>query len=255
MHLRAFIAVLAVLTVAVLVLVVATGSDGPAAEQRVTLPQEKKAVRIEGRLARRPGDEGAMIGAMREWIQAGAERLGKIDFRGGQAIPSVVSEDYEAGLRAWDDYLRQTGGKATANQAEMAGGTLFQLVEIGSTDPHVAAANAADAVRAQKIVCGLEPNLLTLSNLAIYHYFNGEYAAGDAVGKRAAQHVAKGRRASVFIQLRGYQERGEKFVARVKRGLETLRETGEKELDRPIKGYGSAAGINGYEPGTGPGSS
>lgn len=94
-----------------------------------------------------------------------------------------------------------------------------------------------------------------LSNLATYEYFNGEFAAGDRAAKAAAAEVTEPgdlEPRDVIGQLNEYKERGEKFVARVKRGAEELEETGEEELENPIKGYGAPAGINGYEPGTGP---
>jgi hypothetical protein len=252
MPLRAFIAALALLIGGALLWVITAGSDEPSSAQRATSAQEKQAVQLERQLSKDPTDQVLLAAAMRAWIGAGAERLITIDTRSGEPIPDAVTEDYEAGLQAWNRYLKQTDGEASAEMAEMAGATFFQLVEIGSTDPRAVTANAAGAVRAEKIACKHEPNLLSLSELAAFQYFNGEYAAGDKAGKRAARYVVKSRRKAVFIQLNSAQERGEKFVARVKRGLKTLEETGEEELDTPIKGYGWAAGINGYEPGTEP---
>lgn len=252
MHLRALIAALAVLIGAALVFVIAQGSDDQAARERVTSLQEKRAVRVEARLARHPTDKGRLLGTMEAWIQAGSEQLKGIDARAGQPVPSVVTEDYEAGLRAWERYLTQAGASTDTDAASMAAGTFYQLVEIGSADPERAMANAAGAVRAMAIVVKHDPNLLTLSNLALYRYFNGEYAAGDMAGRRAALDVPKSNRRSVLVQLAEQQERGEKFVARVQQGARELRETGKEELAEPIKGYGTPAGINGYEPGTAP---
>lgn len=247
---RAFIAVLALVAAAVLLWVVTAGSDDPSAAERATSPGERNAVKIERRLAKDPGDETLLIVAMKTWIEAGGDRLSKIDTRGGEPVPEAVVEDYEAGLRAWNDYLDQAGDKASPDLAEMAAGTSFQLVEIGSRDPDEATANVDSALKAEKIVCKHDPNLLTLSNLAVYQYFNGENAAARAVTQRAAKYAVKAYRAAVFIQLNSARKRAERFIARVERGLRALEETGEEELDAPIKGYGWAAGLNGYEPGT-----
>lgn len=252
MHVRAIAALIALAIAGAAVWVVTASSDGPGSAKRATSSAEKQAVRIEKQLNEDPANKALLLSAMETWIEAGAERLGKIDTRAGESVPASVAEDYEAGLQAWDRYLRQTDGEANAAVAAMASGTLFQLVEIGSTDPQKATTNAAAAVRAQKIACTHDPNLLTLSELAAYQYFNGENAAGERSGKRAAPHVVKSRRTAVFIQLKSARERGERFVARVKRGFKTLEETGKRELDAPIKGYGWAAGLNGYEPGTEP---
>jgi hypothetical protein len=237
----------------ILLWLIAAGSDNPH-RARVTSAQEKRASFLE-RGSAKENNEKMLVRTMRAWIQAGAARLQEVDAR-TDPIPAAVSEDYEAGLRAWRSYLVQTGNEASYDLAELAGSTFFQLVEIGSTDPDKATANAAGAVRAQKIICRHTADLLTLSNLASYEYFNGEYSAGDRAARRAAADIVGeggdfGPR-DVIAQLNEYKERGEKFTARLKRGFETLEESGDDELGYAIKGYGSHAGLNGYEPGTAP---
>lgn len=252
---RFLIAAAALLIASGIVWAIAGGSDGPSASERVTSPLEKRAVRIEKKAAADPQNEALKAAAMRTWIRAGGNELETIDPR-TQPIPEAVVPDYEAGLRLWTDHLKQTGGKPTTRLAEIAGVVYFQLVEIGSRDPRQATANAAGAARAQAIVGRREPSLYTLSDLATYLYFAGENAAGDRAADGAVADAARtGAGAkSARIQLDEFKERGEKFVGRVRRGLQTLEETGEDELETPIKGYGTPAGLNGYEPGTGPSS-
>jgi hypothetical protein len=253
MHPRVFAAIAVLVIVAALILVISASSDEQTTA-RATSPQEKTAVRLEGQLAKQPDDEKLLLRTAKAWVRAGAERLEAINPR-IDPIPPAVKEDYEAGLGAWERYLRQTGGEASREASEMAGATYFQLVELGSTDPSKATANASGALRAEEIACKHEPILFTLSDLAIYHYFNGESAAGDKAAREAAASVSENdaiEPQEVIEQLDEYKERGEKFAARVKRGSETLEESGEDELDYVIKGYGAPAGLNGYEPGTGP---
>lgn len=257
MHFRGLAAALALLIGGTLVWVVATGPDDQSTDEPPTSLGERQAVRVEKQLAKNPDDEKLLLRTMRVWIQAGADRLEAIDtFTKPIPVPAAVREDYEAGLRAWNEYLDQTGDEAGRDVAQTAAVTYFQLVEIGSRSPREATANAAGAVRAQRIVCRHDPLLYTLSNLASYQYFNGEYAAGDRAAREAAAEVrgvgAAIKPREVIEELNEYKELGERFVARVKRGFKTLEETGEEELETPIKGYGSPAGLNGYEPGTGP---
>lgn len=254
---RAIAAILALVVGAALFSAIRAGSDDPGVGQRATSPHEKRAARIEKRLSLHPGDEKLLLATMYAWIGAGSEKLEQIDTR-TDPIPRSAAEDYRAGLRAWNEYLRQTGGKAGAHVAVYAGEAFFAMVEIGSTDPEEAKADAAGSARALRIACKHQGDLYNLSNLAIHEYFNDEFAAGDRAARRAAEKapeesVLKPR--EVIAQLNEYKERGEKFVARVKRGFKTLEETGEDALETPIKGYGAPSGINGYEPGTGPGSS
>jgi hypothetical protein len=250
---RASFAALALVISGAILWVATTGSDNPNAKARATSPLEKKAVKIEEQVAADPQNEKLLITAIRTRIRAGADKLEAIEPR-TQPIPGAVPEDYKAGLRAWTHYLKRTDGEATARLAETISVTYFQLVEIGSSRPAEATANAAGAVRAQKIVCVHAPSLYTFSNLATYRYFNGEYATGDKAAREAVADASEAgwNVRDVVSQLNEYKERGEKFVARVKRGFESLEETGEDELETPIKGYGAPAGLNGYEPGTGP---
>lgn len=160
-------------------------------------------------------------------------------------MPVFTNESADGPLETWNRYLQQTDGEAGANIAELAGETFFKLVEIGTTNPSEAAANAAGAARALRIAGRQRPTLYTLSNLAVYEYFNGEYAAGDRAAMGAAEDIAKAQSKGVIAQLDEYRERSETFVRQVRRGARKLRESGEEELSSPIKGYGSPAGING----------
>jgi hypothetical protein len=251
---RAFIAVLALVVAGALVWAITAGSDSPSTSQRVATSLEKKAVRVEKRLAKNPDDEKLLLATMHAWITAGSSWFENFN-PAEQPIPSTVPADYRAGMRAWDRYLSQTGGEASVDNAEYAGAAFFSLVEIGSTDPSEAEANAAGAARALRIACRHERNLYNLSNLATYEYFNGEIAVGNEAAKQAAGDTSEAgvKSSEVIGQLSEFRERGEKFVARVKRGKEELQESGDEELETPIKGYGAPAGINGYEPGTGHG--
>ena len=219
------------------------GGDGRGS-QRVPTHAERQAERQEAHLAKSPEDEQALLAVTRAWIEAGDTKLNETDTT-TQPVPSAVAKDFRAGIRAWNRYLRQTGGKAGADIAELAGATFFSLVEIGSSDPGEAEANAAGAVRALRIAGRQRPTLYTLSNLAAYEYFDGENAAGDRAARRAAAGTTKAEARGVIEQLDEYRERGEAFVRQVKAGKEKLRESGEEELSAPIKGYGSRAGING----------
>ena len=248
-------AILAVVGGAALLSVGPFDGDDTGPSRPPATPLEKKAERVEQQSNKSPRDEELLLLTARRWIEAGNDRLNKIEFR-QNPIPSVVPDDLKRGLEAWRKYLAATGGESPAHMAELAGYTYFQLVEIGSTDPAEAEANAAGAARALRIAAKKKHTLSTLSLLAINEYFNGGLAAGDRAARTAAATVKGGRDAiesrDVLEQLNEYKERGEKFVARVKKGFETLEESGEEELETPIKGYGAPAGINGYEPGTGP---
>lgn len=228
-----------------------TGDSTPGAAVPLS-SLEKQAERVEKQLEKSPEDSKLLLAATKAWIQAGNGRLGELETR-TQSNLIPVAADFEAGMQVWNRYLQQTDGEAGANIAQLAGDASFKLVEIGSTDPGEAAENAGEAVRAQQIAVKSHPIFFTISHLACFEYFTGEFAAGERAAKLAvAMTGGKTAAKGVRQQLDEYRERGEKFVARVKRGAKELEESGEEELEAPIKGYGSPAGVNGYEPGTGP---
>jgi len=256
MRRRAFIATMALAIGAAIVWTIAAGSEDSAPGERATSSSEREAVRLEARLAGRPDDEKLMLRTMHAWLGAGSERFMELDFSTKPIdVPESIADDYRAGLRIWNRYLTQTGGEASRDEAESAGSVFFSLVEIGSRVPGEAEADAAGAARALRIACRHGGNLFNLSNLASYSYFNGEFAAGDRAAREAAADIAEPggiEPRDVIGQLDEYRERAEKFRARLKRGAEELAESGEEELEAPIKGYGAPAGINGYEPGAAP---
>jgi hypothetical protein len=204
---------------------------------------EKKADRIERRLARNPEDRKLLLATMEAWIEAGNDRLSKID-TATQPIPSAVAEDFRVGLRTWNPFLRQTGGEASVSTAELAGGTYFKLLEIGSPDLGEIESNAAEAARALRIAGKHSPNLFTLSNVAVYEYFNGEFAAGDKAAKGAAADVTGAEVKGVREQLDEYRERGERFRDQLRRAADQLRQSGQEQLEEPLKAFASSTGIN-----------
>lgn len=245
-HLRGVLLLLLAAVAISLLSLTAFDPTSGGSSRRLTSPLERRAEKLEGQLAESPGARRLLRATTKAWIGAGNDRLGRADTR-TKPIPSAVGRDFRSGLRAWNRYLRETRGEAGADLAELAGDTFFKLVEIGSTNPEVAKANAAGAARALRIAGRHRPTLYTLSNLAIYEYFIGRYPAGNRAGAEAA---AAGNRADakvVWEQLAEYRERAEEFIGTVRSGEAALARSGKDELAAPIKGYGSPAGINGPE--------
>jgi hypothetical protein len=179
---------------------------------------------------------------MQAWLAAGHERLS--NFGSDKPIPRVVYDDLRKGLITWNRYLREADGEASSDLAGLASSSYFELVEIGSRRLDEIKANVAGAAKAQQIVVSHSADLYTLSNLAVYHYFNGEFAAGDDAAKYAAADAQVNVKA-VVQQLREYRKRGQRFRRDIARAAKELRRSGGDELHSRVKGYGSPAGING----------
>jgi hypothetical protein len=228
-----------------------SGSDAavdPGSEHAPLTPGERKAEAVERRLAESPNNAKLLRTAMFSWIEAGGEQISKAGHIGRPFPSAAVQRDFKAGLRAWNGYLRQTGGEADVNTAEAAGVTFFRLMELGSRNLAEIETNAADAARALRIAGRHRQSLFTLSNVAVYEYYNGEFAAGDRAGAGAAADVPKGDRPGVFENLHEYRENAEYFRGQLRRAAQELRETGAEELKEPLKAFASTADLNQEEP-------
>lgn len=239
-------------------LLVAKPFDGESSSQpsRPASPpptaEERKAEAIERRLADAPSNEKLLQAATQAWVNAGNERLSKARFArlpsGHVTIPAVINQDYRAGLRAWNRYLRATRGDAGVNLAETAGETYFVLMEIGSRDPAQLEADAAGAAQALRIAGRHRPDFFTLSNVAVFEYYNGEFAAGDIAARGAAADAPPATAKEALVELREYRELGQTFRWLLRQGARELRETGESLLKEPIKAYRTQAYLNQEEP-------
>lgn len=247
--------ILALLLAGVLVLIVQPfdGSD-PGASPLPPTQLEKKAERVEGELAKSPENPMLQLASMRAWLGAGYDRVSRAR-NATQPIPSsAIAEDFKAGLRAWKAYLRQTGGEANVDNAEFAGGAYVTLLELGSADVAEIESNTAEAARALRIAGRHRPNLYTLSNVAVYEYLNGEYADGNKAARQAAAIFEEPARAAIVTeQLNAYRERAETFRGLLRKAAAELRESGNEELEEPLKAYVASGGLNEEDPTPRPG--
>jgi hypothetical protein len=237
----------------VLVVVLGQSKGQPQAKSRPLSSEERGAEKLERRLARSPGNHRLQLAAMEAWVEAGAQRLFHRNVE-SERIPVGVRQDFEAGMRIWDRYLEQVGGKADIDTAEIASSISLELAEIGSRDPADLEADVARAARAVQIAGRHRPTLFTLSNVAVYSYFNGEYARGDVAAKGAAEtFMAKRRQDIVYEQLDSSREWAKVFRRLLAHANAELEESGDELLEEPLKAYTSEAGINKDEPTAGGG--
>jgi hypothetical protein len=226
-------------------LILALGGGGEASPDRRPLsPRERKAERIERRSAAKPGDLKLQLAAIETWIEAGSDRLGKIDVE-VEEIPAAVREDFEAGMRIWGRYRDRLKSKADADIIELAGEVSFELAEIGSRDLGKIEADVARAADALRIVGRYRPTLYTLSNVAVFAFFNGEFARGNVAGRAAAAGFKKrSRRKIVTEQIDYYRENAKVFRRILDQAASELRESGDDLLEKPLKLYSGRTGLN-----------
>ncbi len=200
---------------------------------------DEQVERVEGRLAKNPNDEQLLLTLTRAQISAGSAKLETNSETGALIFPPAAHDDYEAAAESWSRYLKRVGDEASPTAAQLVAGTFFQLAEGGSSSLGELEENLARAVKAQTIAAERQPSLGSLSTLAIYHYFHGEFAGGDRAMKQAAAKApTKAEAKSVEKQLDEYRKRAEKFQKSAKQIAKQQQQTGKEALQSPFGGLG-----------------
>jgi len=203
---------------------------------------EEQAERIEGRLAKDPNNEQLLLALARARISSGNAQA---EFASETATPTVGPEarkELDAGYEAWTRYLKQAK-EPSPTAAQLVGGTFFKLAESANSVLE-AEENVARATKAQRVAAEQSPSVGSLSTLAIYQFYNGEYAGGDRTVKKAAAQVpSKAEVKNVEKQLAEFRKRSKAFAKQKKELAKVQKEVGKEQLKNPL-------GLGGASPGS-----
>lgn len=211
-------------------------SSGSSASQVL----DEQAERIEKRLAKTPDDEQLLLALTRARIGAGNAQLEGTSETEVPVVTVGAREDFEAASRAWNRYLKQVGDEPSATAAQLVASTFFQMAESGSTSLGEIKANVEKAAAAQRIAAAEQPSLGSLSNLAIYEYFSGNFAAGDKATKQvAAKAPSKAEAKNIEKQLAEYRKRAAQFQKGAKQAAKQEQKASKEALQNPFGGIGA----------------
>lgn len=202
----------------------------------------EQAERIEQRLVKDPTDEQLLLALTRAHINAGNAQIETVSETEVPTISVEAKEDFEAGSEAWNRYVKQAEDPSPT-VAQLVAGTYFRLAEAGSTTLGEVKENVVTAAKAQGIAAEQQPSLGSLSTLAIYQYFAGDFAAGDKSTKQAeALASSKTEAKSIEKQLGEYRERAAKFQKGAKQAAKQEQQAGKESLQNPFGGLGGTPG-------------
>lgn len=195
----------------------------------------EQAERIEGRLAKDPTNEQILLALTRARINAGNSQIETVSETEVPTVSVEAKKDFEAASEAWGRYLKNAE-EPSATAAQLVGATLFRLAEASTSVPE-AAEYIAKGTKAQQIAAEQAPSVGSLSTLAIYQYFNTEYAAGDKTAKQAAAKApTKAEAKSIEKQLAEYREQSKAFAKQKKEAAKVESEAGKESLQNPFSG-------------------
>ena len=243
---RVVYAVLALLMGASLFLVVGPfnlgelgGSGGSSNASEVL---EDRAERIEDRLKASSEDEDLWLALSRTRINAGNALVETNPQTGLPVVTAESRTQFEAGITAWRRYLEQTK-EPNPVAASLIAGTYFSLAE-NSTSFEEVEGYVDGAAEAQALAAEARPSVGSLSSLAIYEYFTGDFAAGDEASRKAqAQVSSKAERKAVVRQLAPYRKNAERFDKQGKEFEKTQQAGGGKEAFENALGGLSGTGL------------
>jgi hypothetical protein len=198
-------------------------------------PYEEEAERIEERLEKDPDNPQFLLSLTRSQINAGNAEAQKEP--NGEVIltPDSVRAFQEAD-QTWTEYLEATDEPNVALAALVAP-MMLSLAELATAYPQ-ADQRISAAVEAQKIVAEDRPSVNSLSTLAFYTYFTGDFAAAErarAEAKKLAK--VKTERDAVDETLDEYEKNATRYVAAKKQAEKAEKASGGKapeSLENPL---------------------
>lgn len=201
----------------------------------------EQAERTEQKLHREPENEQLLIALSRARINA-ANALTEVSSETGATTYTAEGRrELELGIEAWNTYLKQTK-EPKASLALVASRGYFGLAE-SSRGLEEAIENVEGAARAQRVAAEAQPSIGTLTTLAIYEYYAGDFAAGDKAVKEAeAKTTSKAEAKEIGKQMSEYRKRGKAFEAQKKEIAKQEKAQGKERLQNPLGGLSGSTG-------------
>lgn len=202
---------------------------------------DEQAERIERRLVKDPTSEALLLSLARTRISAGNARIERDPTTGTQSTPPEARAEYARGMRSWNRYLARAGSKASPTAALLVAGTYFSLAQSAPTGAQIES-NVKKAAATQRIVAEKLPNVGSLSTLAIYEYFSGDFAAGDSAAKQAERRApTKMEAKSIEKQMVEYRKKGKEYEKQKAQVAKAERTRGKEALKNPLGGLGGGS--------------
>jgi hypothetical protein len=204
---------------------------------------QEQVQRIEERLRQEPKSEALLLSLTRAHILAGAA-LSETNPETGLPTPTPEAlREYAAALESWSGYLKQTD-RPNPTAASSVAKTYITLAEF-SASTEEATANIEKAAKAQRIAAEAQPSLGSLSLLATYEYFAGNYGGGDKAGAEAAKKTTKTEAKEVKKKLVATRIRAKQYEKEVVEFEKKQGEAGKEALKNPFGGLGSSPTLGG----------
>lgn len=202
---------------------------------------QEQAERTEHKLRREPENETLLLALTRERISA-ANSLTEVNSETGlTSLSPEGRQQLELGIEAWHSYLEQSK-EPKAGTALLVSKGYFSLAE-SSSSLEEAIENVEGAAKTQRIAAEAQPTINSLTTLAIYEYYAGNFAAGDkAVRQAEAKAPTKAEAKEVGKQMAEFRKRGKEFETQKKKAETEEAKFGKERLQNPLGGLSGSSG-------------
>jgi hypothetical protein len=204
---------------------------------------QEQAEKTEEKLLLEPENEDLKVALARQRINAG-NTLTEVNSETGATILTPEGrQELQRGLALWNTYQKQSK-EPPASLALLASRGYFSLAE-SSTSMEEVVENIDGAATAQRLAAELQPTVNSLTTLAIYEYYAGNFAAGDKAAKEAEAKVqSKAEVKEISKTMAQYRKNGKAFQEQRKALAKEEKKQGKERLENPLGGLsGSASGL------------
>jgi hypothetical protein len=203
---------------------------------------EEQAERLEAKLKKDPENPELLLSLTRADINAGNAGV-QVEPSGEKIISQEAIGSYVKADQAWTEYLRATD-EPSPGLAQVVAPMYFQLAEF-SRSYQQALTRLEAAAGAQKIAAEDRPNLNSLSTLAVYTYFTGDFDAAEKARAEAAKTApSESEKEALDKQLDEYKKLAQAFQKNVK-NAEKEQKAGKpsETLENPLGGGLTGGGL------------
>ncbi|MDX6600867.1 MAG: hypothetical protein QOF13_69 [Solirubrobacterales bacterium] len=202
---------------------------------------QEQAERTEEKLRRNPEDEALLLALTRARIGAGNALTEVNSETGLTSFTPEGRQELERGIESWDSYLKQAK-EPKASTALLVSSSYFGLAESAPSFEE-AVENVDGAAKTQRIAAEAQPTVNSLTTLAIYEYYSGNFTAGDKAVKEAESKApSKAEAKEIGKQMAEFRQRGKAFEAQKKEVAKEEKKLGKERLQNPLGGLSGGTG-------------
>lgn len=198
---------------------------------------QEQSERTEAKLAREPENEDLMVALTRSRLSA-ANSLTEVNSETGETVYTPEGrQELQRGVEAWNAYLKQAN-EPRASVALLVSQGYFGLAQTSSSFEE-AFENLEGAAKTQRIAAEAQPTINSLTTLAMYEFYAGNFAAGDKVVKEAeAKVTSKSEKEEISKLMKQYRKNGKSIQAQKKQVEIEEKKLGKERLQSPFSGLG-----------------